>query len=95
MIARLLRRLRFFLSSRRRRMVRPIDPVQVERIAAITEARAINWSAVARKIGLDHSSVWFTLHGRRRNPETRLKIAHAVGLRPEELWPDMKPRRAA
>jgi len=59
-------------------------------IKGLKEARAINWSALARRVSVHPSAISHTLHGRSKSRRIRRIIANAVGLRVEQLWPEEK-----
>jgi lambda repressor-like predicted transcriptional regulator len=56
----------------------------------LKEAYAVNWSALARRMGVHPSLISHTLYGRKRNKRARNAIAAAFGLKPEQIWPEEK-----
>lgn len=60
-------------------------------LAALEEACAINWSAIARRNGVHPSLLSHTKAGRSKSRLARSIIAAAFGLQPHQIWPDAKP----
>lgn len=67
-----------------------VDVMAAEFHGSLKELAAVNWSAVARMIGVHPSAISHTLHGRRKSRRIRHAIAAAVGLPLETIWPHRK-----
>lgn len=60
-----------------------------ERLRQLREAVGLSQRALAARAGVAASSMnWWETHGMRPRPASQRRIAQALGVAPEELWPN-------